>query len=184
MGRLNCPSCGREALAGDEACEECGFPLAGRDVVDVSSGVGVDPDLLAPVTRLRVAPPAILSPMATARQAIDEMERRNVGAVLVADEDGALVGIFSVVDVLRRLDVAKFPDGRQPLWQIMTHNPATLTETATLAHAMHLMAAGGFRHCPIVRAGNKPVGLLTFLDVLSHLHAASPGATRTGHSTT
>lgn len=51
--------------------------------------------------------------------------------------------------------------------EIMTNNPATLSEDDTLSAAARLMAERGFRHIPIVDARGGLVGLVTQTDVLA-----------------
>jgi CBS domain-containing protein len=50
----------------------------------------------------------------------------------------------------------------------MTVNPQTVLPTHTLAFAINLMDAGGYRHIPIVDQG-KPLGMISVRDVLRHV---------------
>lgn len=103
-----------------------------------------------------------LPPSTTMREACEAMHARRVGAVLVVDEEGRLVGIFTGRDAVgalaRRLD-----PGSIILAQAMTPDPATLPPDAEPIEALRLMRDGGFRHVPLVRAG-KPVGIVSRYD--------------------
>jgi CBS domain-containing protein len=55
--------------------------------------------------------------------------------------------------------------------EIMTSNPATLSENDTLSAAARLMAERGFRHIPIVDTQGGLVGLVTQTDVLAAARA-------------
>ena len=167
---MQCPACGERVLEGEDACTECGHSLTAEDVVDPSSGLGAEFDLMVPVTVLSLR---YLSakPDDTVRSALQTMVDNHRGSVVVLDEDGTLAGFFSEVDLLRRVRPEADPMALdRPLWQVMTHNPRTLGPTDTLAHALNRMAIGGFRHVPIIDDDRRIVGLVSFLEVLQYLH--------------
>jgi CBS domain-containing protein len=103
-----------------------------------------------------------LPPSATMREACEAMHARRVGAVLVVDEEGRLIGIFTGRDAVgalaRRVDPAA-----TTLAQAMTPNPATLPPDAEPIEALRLMRDGGFRHVPLVKDG-RPVGIVSRYD--------------------
>ena len=103
-----------------------------------------------------------LPPSATMREACEAMHARRVGAVLVVDQDGRLLGIFTGRDAVgalsRRVDPAT-----TSLLQAMTANPATLPPDAAPIDALRLMRDGGFRHVPLVLDG-RPVGIVSRYD--------------------
>ena len=96
--------------------------------------------------------PLVLSPNATVREACKEMDERKIGAVLITDDGGALVGIFTGRDAVRVLsrchDLAT-----TCLEAVMTPDPATMPPRATSIEALRLMRDGGFRHLPVVENG-------------------------------
>jgi CBS domain-containing protein len=51
----------------------------------------------------------------------------------------------------------------------MVKNPVALRPTDTVAHAIGLMSAGGFRRLPIVAADGKVTGLLKVSSILRYL---------------
>ena len=93
-----------------------------------------------------------LPPIATVQQACKQMHRRKVGAVLVTNEKGALLGIFTGRDAVRVLAQDKDP-AMLPLRQVMTKKPACLPPQYTAIDALRLMRDGGFRHVPVVENG-------------------------------
>lgn len=103
-----------------------------------------------------------LPPSATMREACAEMHARRVGAVLVVDEEGRLLGIFTGRDAVGAL-ARRVDPGTTILAQAMTPNPATLAPDAEPIEALRLMRDGGFRHVPLVREG-RPVGIVSRYD--------------------
>ncbi len=95
----------------------------------------------------------------TVRQAAKLMAGKNVGAILVVENE-QLVGIFSERDVVFRV-VAKGLDPKTTtLSQVMTTDPKTLEPGRSYGHALLLMQENGFRHVPVVENG-KPIGIVS-----------------------
>ena len=95
--------------------------------------------------------PKAVDPAATAtvQEACKQMHHRKVGAILVTNENGALLGIFTGRDAVRVLAQGKDPP-TLPVRQVMTKKPACLPPRHTAIDALRLMRDGGFRHVPVV----------------------------------
>ena len=102
----------------------------------------------------------------TVRSVLRRLQAEKTGAAMVCRE-GKLLGVFTERDALRLL-----ADGRTlevPVSEVMIRNPVTIRKTDTVASAISLMSAGGFRRLPILdNEGNvegvlKVSGLLHFL---------------------
>jgi CBS domain-containing protein len=103
--------------------------------------------------------------------AVQEMNARSVGAVLVLDGD-RLVGVFTERDVLRAVAQGLTADAIVGDW--MTRGPETIEPDESAEHAGVLMIHGGFRHLPVV-AGGQVVGILSIRDLMrSVLDDAAP----------
>lgn len=113
--------------------------------------------------------PVTLPATATVQQACQEMHHHRIGAILVTDAQGALLGIFTGRDAVRLL-----ADGRNPahtaLAGVMTQNPEHMPPTHGAIDALRLMHDGGFRHIPVVAAG-RVVGIVSAMDFRSGEHA-------------
>jgi CBS domain-containing protein len=98
--------------------------------------------------------PLILPPSCSARDACQQMRERGVGAVLVCDNAGALLGIFTGRDAVGRV----LAEGKNPiktkLGDVMTPNPKTMSNKLTAIDALRMMWDGGFRHIPLVEDSN------------------------------
>jgi CBS domain-containing protein len=113
--------------------------------------------------------PLTISPQATVSEACAAMYRRRVGAVLVTDEEGRLLGIFTGRDAVRLL--AEGLDAKStPVEAVMTKNPTTLGPGATAMDALLLMNDCGFRHLPIVAEG-RVAGIVSRYDFRAREHA-------------
>jgi CBS domain-containing protein len=51
----------------------------------------------------------------------------------------------------------------------MTRNPSTLKANLPVAHALHLMALHHFRHVPLVDDENRPIGMVSFRNVVDFI---------------
>lgn len=96
--------------------------------------------------------PLKLPPHATVQEACKHMHERKVGAVLITNPKGELVGIFTGRDAVRVLAEGKPADGTH-LRHVMTKNPDCLPPGHAAIHALRLMRDGGFRHVPVVHDG-------------------------------
>ena len=103
--------------------------------------------------------PLTLPHTAAVRQACERMRERKAGSVLVIDEHGKLVGIFTGRDAVHRV-LAKGRSGSTPLRQVMTENPTTMSPDKTAIDALRLMWDRGFRHVPLVE-GEKIIGVIS-----------------------
>ena len=94
--------------------------------------------------------------------AAKRMAERKVGAALILDGE-RLIGILSERDVLRAVAAGGAEDAAVSAW--MTSNPETIEPDDSLDHAAVLMIHGGFRHLPVVAAG-EAVGILSIRDLV------------------
>lgn len=95
------------------------------------------------------------------------MHSAGVGAVLVVDEEGRLLGVFTERDLLRLVAEGGSLDG--PVEAHMTSNPAVARPDTPLMEAGELMVRLGVRHLPVVDEEGRPVGILSLRDVCQAL---------------
>ncbi len=103
-------------------------------------------------------------------KAIRQMNSHNIGCVVVTDENDKLVGIFTERDVLMRVAGLVADMAAVTVGDYMTPNPVAVRPDLPIAHALNLMAVHGFRHLPLVDEDNRPVGIISFRDVVHFLH--------------
>ncbi|NKB99538.1 MAG: CBS domain-containing protein [Pseudomonadales bacterium] len=121
-------------------------------------------DLIDVVTR----EPVWIEPLASVFDAVEMMNREDIGALLV-QIDGYLVGIVSERDYVRKVLLDHHATKITKVSEIMTRDPVTVTPEDTVVHCIALTRKHRIRHLPVVVAG-KPVGILSlrdlFLDVI------------------
>ena len=99
------------------------------------------------------------------RQALELMEDRRIGSMLVIDEHEVLQGILTRHDLLSRVVLAN-KDLNAPISEVMSAPPKTLDVNDTVEMASHLMVHASIRHIPIL-CKNKVVGLVSERDLFS-----------------
>ncbi|UCG79053.1 MAG: CBS domain-containing protein, partial [Nitrospirota bacterium] len=103
----------------------------------------------------------------TIREAVDLMDGKEVGSVLVMDDGGDLKGIFTERDVLRC--VAREVDfDTEKITGVMSKNPVQLDASADIEEAANVMSKGNFRHLP-VNNGKELIGMVSYRDLVSYL---------------
>jgi CBS domain-containing protein len=120
--------------------------------------------LSEPISVLAHREPVQLPPTASLADAIRTMNDEHIGYVLVV-ERGALVGIFTERDLLRRA-LEDLDPARVALGKVMTPQPETLRSEDGIAHALELMTERGFRHVPLVDRSGRPTGIVAMRDIV------------------
>ena len=79
--------------------------------------------------------PLTLPPTATVQEGCAQMAKRHVGSILVTDDSGRLIGIFTARDGTHRV-LAKGKNAKTTrLGDVMTSNPTTMTSRMTSVEA-------------------------------------------------
>jgi CBS domain-containing protein len=108
---------------------------------------------------------ASVAPTARVPEIVQTLADKRIGAVLVRDAAGQLMGIVSERDIVRCLarDGAAAMD--MTAAQLMTSNLHTVTLAASVADAMTRMTESRVRHLPVLDDGEL-VGLISIGDVV------------------
>ena len=101
----------------------------------------------------------------TVRSAAITMSEHRIGAILVVDGEGQLTGLFTERDVLNRVVAQGLDPDSTRLTAVMTADLQTASPDKPLAHALHMMFEGGFRHVPVVEDG-RPIGMVSARNAL------------------
>ena len=101
----------------------------------------------------------------TVRAACELMASQRIGALLIVEND-RIAGIFTERDALNKVLAARLDPDSTTLDQVMVRDPQTIGADKPLAHALLMMADGGFRHVPVVNAEGTPLGMVSARDAL------------------
>jgi CBS domain-containing protein len=117
-------------------------------------------------TILSTKGPSLISvrPEQTIREAIQILASRHIGALVVLDESGELVGILSERDIIRETAVNEAIFSI-PVSEVMTRDVVTGLPQDDIMRVAHLMTERRFRHLPILDEG-KLIGIISIGDVL------------------
>jgi len=103
---------------------------------------------------------------ATLSEATRLLARKHIGAVLVKDRLGALIGILSERDVVRALAEESVTALARPVSAYMTQAVVTCTEIDTVDELMEMMTQGRFRHVPVLDEHGGLCGIVSIGDVV------------------
>jgi CBS domain-containing protein len=113
--------------------------------------------------------PIMVEKQTSLANSIRIMTSHNIGCLLVTDENGRLVGVFTERDVLNRVACQVDDLTQAHIVDYMTAEPFALKIDTPIKHALHLMSMHEFRHLPLVDDDFKPEGVISFRDVVHHL---------------
>lgn len=92
------------------------------------------------------------------------MKERNIGALMVVEED-RLVGVFTERDALFRVVAEGVDPITARLSDVMTRNPQTIDARSGFTLALQMMHDGRFRHLPVLEDG-RLIGVVSVRDAL------------------
>jgi 2-oxoglutarate/2-oxoacid ferredoxin oxidoreductase subunit beta len=120
------------------------------------------------IGQLHPRAPITIEAHSSLERAIRQMKLHHIGALLVTDAQDKLVGIFTELDVLRKI-AGLVDDLSAPVADYMTPAPITINPDQPIAQALHLMSIHGFRHLPLVDNQGHPTGIISFRDVVGFM---------------
>ena len=109
---------------------------------------------------------ATIDPAMATSDAVRELSRRRIGALVVTSATGDIAGIISERDIVRRLGEEGPGALARPVLEIMTTTVQTCTPDDTAFDLLGRMTQGRFRHMPVKNADGRMGGLLSIGDVV------------------
>ena len=104
---------------------------------------------------------------ATVYEALQIMSEKDVGALLVIDNEG-LVGIFSERDYARKLILKGRFSKDTTVGELMTHEVLYMDSHSTIEECMTLMTAKRVRHLPVFE-NEQLIGIVSIGDVVKEV---------------
>jgi CBS domain-containing protein len=126
---------------------------------------------IAAVLRRKGADIVSVSPETLAVEVARLITSRRIGAVLVREADGRVVGIISERDIVRA--VAERPNATHGVFvrDIMTRDVVMVSPATPVDSALEIMDEGYFRHLPVVDAEGRLLGIVSVRDLVRHRFA-------------
>jgi len=109
---------------------------------------------------------ATIPPDASIKRAANWLRAKNVGALVVTNND-AILGIISERDIVRAFSQYSEAVAAMQVKDIMTHGLITASLEDDLTRLMHLMTRHRVRHMPVLHNG-KLAGIISIGDVVKH----------------
>lgn len=106
-----------------------------------------------------------VAPQHTVAEAAAVLSAKRIGAVLVQDAAGQVLGILSERDIVHAIARNGAAALNMSAAQLMTTEVRTAHPGTTVAEAMTMMTEGRFRHLPVLD-GARLVGMISIGDVV------------------
>lgn len=91
---------------------------------------------------------------------------RRTGAVMLTDEAGRLVGLFTDSDLARLFEQRRDALMDRPIAEVMTPQPITVPPGTRVVDAVEIIRRRKISELPVVDAAGKPVGMLDITDLI------------------
>jgi CBS domain-containing protein len=108
-----------------------------------------------------------VTPATTVYSAIEQMCQKNIGGVLIVEND-MLAGIFTERDYARKLILKGKSSKETPIKDLMTANPIAVSSQTSIEECMQIMSDKHIRHLPVID-GTKILGMISIGDVVTHV---------------
>lgn len=119
-----------------------------------------------PVTAAYPNEPLLVSPDTEVGDVLQLLQAHRAGSVLICEET-SLLGIFTERDAMRWMTSGE--SKHVAIEAVMSHDPQTISHTATVGDAIRLMSEGGYRRLPILSADGKPIGVAAVNGIVHYL---------------
>ena len=143
------PSSYQAATRGDHAAD----PAADTKSQTLNSNLSHGQSTVAMLLEKKDATVVTASPGQTISDVVVLLRDNGIGAVVVTGDDGAVQGILSERDIVRRMADTPGRTLPQAVADLMTREVQTCTPDDLLVDLLRRMTAGGFRHMPVLDEG-------------------------------
>jgi arabinose-5-phosphate isomerase len=91
---------------------------------------------------------------------------RRTGAIMLTDEHGRLIGIFTDSDLARLFERRADEILDRPISEVMTKAPITVGPDVRMAEAMEILRTRKISELPVIDAAAQPIGVLDITDLI------------------
>ena len=109
-----------------------------------------------------------VSPESSVYEALETLEAKNLGSLVVLEENGKLDGIFTERDYARKV-ILKGRSSKETLVRdIMTDSVVFVTPDTKIEECMELMTSMFIRHLPVLEC-DELIGIISIGDVVKYI---------------
>lgn len=112
----------------------------------------------------RIQEVAYVGPNETAHNAMEQMADKKIGALLVEDDDGKMIGIISERDYPGKAKALHKPLQEVLVKEIMSDHVIHVSPDDTIEHCMKLVTGNHVRHLPVLKDG-QILGIISIGDL-------------------
>ncbi len=120
------------------------------------------------ILRIKGSGVKTIRPEAPVREVVDLLTKHAIGALVVVEDSGRVVGIVSERDVLKRVLKSDACDLSTPVRAVMTEDVIVGLPDDDLDYVMNVITQNKIRHLPIV-SGKSLAGIVSIGDVVKSL---------------
>lgn len=110
-----------------------------------------------------------VSPQASVFEAIQLMDQKNIGSLLVLNVHGKIAGIFAERDCFRKVILSDKSPRDVLVKSVMTKKVIYASPENTVDECMALMTQKRIRHLPVIDANEKVVGIISIGDLVKFM---------------
>jgi CBS domain-containing protein len=109
-----------------------------------------------------------VSPESSVYEALETLESKNLGSLVVLEKCGKLDGIFTERDYARKVILKGRSSRETQVLDIMTDRVVFVTPDTKIEECMQLMTDHFIRHLPVID-GDELVGIISIGDLVKHI---------------
>jgi CBS domain-containing protein len=109
-----------------------------------------------------------VNPESSVYEALETLESKNLGSLVVLEECGTLDGIFTERDYARKVILKGRSSKETRVKDIMTESPVFVSPDTKIEYCMQLMTDKHIRHLPVLE-DNELVGLVSIGDLVKYI---------------
>jgi CBS domain-containing protein len=122
---------------------------------------------VAAILRAKGSTVVRVDPRTSVADALKNLKREHIGAVVVANDDSSVDGILSERDIVHGLAERGADALELPVTELMTRDVITCSDDRSLEDLMRDMTEHRIRHLPVVRDGEL-IGIVSIGDVVKY----------------
>lgn len=109
-----------------------------------------------------------VNPESSVYEALEMLCAKNLGSLVVLEENGKLDGIFTERDYARKVILKGRSSKETRVRDIMTESPVFITPDTKIEYCMQLMTEQRIRHLPVLEQ-NALIGIISIGDVVKFI---------------